>query len=67
MTGGKSMDRNYFEEYAQIVGQTKLETYKSPEDEANKIKKCTILKSVDISYSYNVVGYNTGASQYMTV
>lgn len=55
------MERNYLEEYAQIVGQVDLETYRSPEEEASKIEKCTILKSVDVSYSNEVMGYNTGA------
>ncbi len=54
------MERNYLDEYAQIVGQMELGTYKSPEEEASKIEKCTILKSVDVSYSNEVIGYNTG-------
>lgn len=52
------MGRNYFDEYMQIVGQMELGTYKSPEEEASKIEKCTILKSVDVSYSNEVIGYN---------
>lgn len=60
------MDRNYFDEYMQSVGQTELETYKSPK-EASKIEKCTILKSIDVSYSNEVMDYSCEKRNYMLV
>lgn len=59
------MDRNFYEEYMQIAGQTELGVYRSAEEEAQKIEKCTILKSVDISYSNEIVGYNFTNDQYV--
>lgn len=59
------MNRNYFDEYMQIAGQTKLSIYTSPEEEANKIEKCTLLKSVDVSYSNQIEGYNLELPHYM--
>lgn len=59
------MERNYVDEYAQICGQIELGTYRSPEEEAGKIEKYTILKSVDVSYSNEVIGYDTGTEKLM--
>ena len=56
------MDRDYFAEYMQIMGQPQLDTYISAEDEAKKIEKCTILQSIDISYSDRITEYNTDVS-----
>ncbi|MEZ3508302.1 MAG: hypothetical protein K1W10_15375 [Lachnospiraceae bacterium] len=59
------MKRDYFDEYMQIVGQTELCAYTSAEEEARKIEKCTILKDVDVSYSNQIVGYNSEIPQYI--
>ena len=59
------MSRNYFDEYMQIVGQTEFDAYTSAEEEARKIKKFTILKSVDVSYSNQIDGYNMETLRYM--
>lgn len=59
------MDRNYLNEYIQIVGQTELDVYTSAEEEARKIEKCTLLKSVEVSYSNQIEGYNSEILQYM--
>ncbi len=56
------MDRDYFAEYMQIMGQPQLDTYISAEDEAQKIEKCTILQSIDIAYSDRITEYNTEMS-----
>ena len=58
------MERNYMDEYIQIVGQIELGEYRSAEEEAQKIEKCTILKRVDISYSNEIAGCNFAADQY---
>lgn len=59
------MNRDYFNEYMQIAGQTKLDAYTSAEEEARKIEKCTLLKSVEVSYSNQIEGYNSEILQYM--
>lgn len=58
------MERNYANEYIQVVGQVELGVYRSAEEEAQKIEKCTILKRVDISYSNEVVGCGFATDQY---
>lgn len=57
------MSRDYLNEYMQIVGQTKLGVYTSAEEEARKIEKCTLLRSVDVSYSNQIEGYNSNVPQ----
>lgn len=52
------MDTNYYEAYATILGEKKLPLYTSPEECANKIKKCTLLKDVSVSYSNTIEEYN---------
>ncbi len=59
------MDRDYLNEYMEIVGKVELENYRSAEEAAGKIEKCTILKNVDVSYSNGIIGYNSEADQCM--
>ncbi|MCM1537327.1 MAG: hypothetical protein NC254_02900 [bacterium] len=54
------MENNFIEKYERITGRTEFGLYRSPEEEASKIKKCTILKEVDITYSNEILGYTQG-------
>lgn len=52
------MESELYENYSLITGETRFGKYVSPEDEASNIKKCTILKSIDVTYSNTILGYN---------
>lgn len=51
------MNNSYNEKYYQIMGEINIGGYISPEEEARKIEKCSLLKNVDITYSNNIEGY----------
>ncbi len=57
------MSKNYFDEYTLITGETNSREYISPEDEANKIEKCTILKNIDVTYGNKIEGYFQNGQQ----
>lgn len=52
------MKRDFLDEYMRIVDQPELNAYTSAEEEAMKIERCTILKSVDVTYSNEIIGYS---------
>lgn len=58
------MEGNYYNEYSLITGESEFGPYISPEKEVNKIKKCTILKSVDVTYSNEIIGYRCPDKKY---
>lgn len=47
----------FYEDYTRITGDVNFGTYRSPEEEASKIEKCTLLKSVDFTYGNRIEGY----------
>ncbi len=56
---------SFYEDYALITGDVEFGMYKSPEDEASKIEKCTILKSVDFTYGNRIEGYTQNENYYV--
>lgn len=52
------MDRNYEQEYTLITGNTSFGNYTTPEEQANNIRKCSILKKIDITFSDRVIENN---------
>ena len=57
------MKRDFLDEYMRIVDQPELNAYTSAEEEAMKIERCTILKSVDVTYSNEIIGYSLCAKR----
>ncbi len=53
------MERDYYIDYALITGQTVFGDYISPEDEANSIEKCSILRRVNVTYGNNSISNET--------
>lgn len=52
------MKNGYEKDYALITGLTDFEEYTTPEEQANKIKKCSLLKRVDITFSDRIIENN---------
>lgn len=52
------MKNGYEKDYALITGLADFEEYTTPEEQANKIKKCSILKRVDITFSDRIIENN---------
>lgn len=52
------MKNGYEKDYALITGLTDFEEYTTPEEQANQIKKCSILKRVDITFSDRIIENN---------
>ncbi len=51
------MERNYEKDYSTITGLTDFGKYTTPENEASKIEKCSILLPVNITFSDRVIEY----------
>lgn len=49
------MDNTYEKDYSLITGLTEFGKYTTPEDEGNKIEKCSILKPVNITFSDRIL------------
>lgn len=52
------MTNRYEKDYALITGLTNFEEYTTPEEQAGKIKKCSILKHVDVTFSDRIIENN---------
>ena len=50
----KKMYTRYEKEYSLITGITEFPRYTTPEEQANEIKKCTILKRTNMTFSDRV-------------
>lgn len=51
----KKMEKDYEKDYSLITGLTNFEQYTNPEDQANKIEKCSILLPINITFSDRVI------------
>lgn len=49
------MEKNYEKEYSTITGLTDFGQYTTPEEQANKIEKCSILLPINITFSDRVI------------
>lgn len=49
------MKKNYEEDYALITGVTSFGEYTTPEEQANKIKKCSILTPINVTFSDRIL------------
>lgn len=49
------MDTIYEKNYSLITGLTEFGKYTTPEDEGNKIEKCSILKPINITFSDRIL------------
>ena len=49
------MDINFEKEYALITGVAEFGKYTTPEEQANSIEKCSILKRVNMTFSDRVI------------
>lgn len=49
------MERNYEKDYSKITGLTNFGQYTTPEEQASKIEKCSILLPINITFSDRVV------------
>lgn len=51
----EKMEKDYEKDYSLITGLTNFEQYTTPEDQANKIEKCSILLPINITFSDRVI------------
>lgn len=49
------MKKNYEKDYSMITGLTDFGKYTTPEEEASKIEKCSILLPINITFSDRVI------------
>ncbi len=49
------MEKNYEKDYSLITGLTNFGQYTTPEEQASKIEKCSILLPIDITFSDRVI------------
>lgn len=49
------MDINFERDYTLITGVTNFENYTTPEEQANNIEKCSILKRVNMTITDRIV------------
>lgn len=49
---------DYEKDYAMITGLTEFGEYTTPEEQAGKIEKCSILKPINITFSDRVTESN---------
>ena len=51
----ETMNSDFEKEYAMITGITEFEKYTSPEEQAERIERCSILKHVNVTYSDRIM------------
>ena len=52
------MGYNFEKEYSLITGETYFGKYTTPEEQANSIEKCSILKRVNLTFTDRVIENN---------